>query len=272
MEIILFFLKDVFLPIIITVITLLLGILIDYKKNKPVILVSHDEHGKNLKIDLNSKISYLDGFFYDKRKYNEELVNFLKKKKYYIFFNLPNLLDDLVIYFRNKDFKINSLNFYSADKYLIKDILVKFKNDEDFLEILKKYETYKDNSKWLIKFTNIGKSEAYDFKIVELVENKGNSVIYTKTLNKGDSYNLILYYFDKSIRVNTFNYSYKSKFEFGYSKTEKIEFYLVNKKRYNKKDEKLFIVEYKDSNARKKEYYFCAKNIKQKELNKKNYK
>ena len=56
MEIILFFLKDVFLPIIITVITLLLGILIDYKKNKPVILVSHDEHGKNLKIDLNSKI------------------------------------------------------------------------------------------------------------------------------------------------------------------------------------------------------------------------
>ena len=119
------------------------------------------------------------------------------------------------------------------------------------------------------KFTNIGKSEAYDFKIVELVENKGNSVIYTKTLNKGDSYNLILYYFDKSIRVNTFNYSYKSKFEFGYSKTEKIEFYLVNKKKYNKKDEKLFLVEYKDSNARKKEYYFCAKNIKQKELNKK---
>lgn len=248
-----------FLPILIAVITFYITKHFDKKKEIPRILLVHTEHGINTHEKIyNKKTIKLKGYYKKQRDLDNELKEFLIYNGYTDTILTTKLLENIVKEYRKK-FDNNSSNFFRKEE--IEKLLKCFEYNNEFLRKLKAYEAYMDNSKWGIKLTNVGKSDAYDLRIEQFPESYFPFKAYNCNLKVNESLFIELTYFDDTLRINEFSRDIYKKFDCGFTSNKITKFYLVKSHLYNKKDERIFRISYKDCYMKEHEYFCCAKII-----------
>ncbi len=251
-NILVFIIKNLITPVIISIITVLSTIYFNKKREKPHFILNFS------KIKCNKNILYKNSRI--SNNLNKEFKSLLKNNNIYNLDYTDNLLHKVLTIYRSKEY-LDEKIYCDNQKNEICKTINKLKNDTEFIKIIKKYEAYRDNSNWNFKLLNIGISKAYN---IQVKINKENT-IYKKFLDSDNSISFNLNFFDSQIRINAFNLGIDSKFEIGYSNYQNTSFYLIHKNKY-KKDEIVFELSYLDQYANKYCYYCCFKNNIIKEL------
>ena len=254
MEILIWFIQNIFTPVILSFVTVIITIYFTKRKEKPVIIEEITKTNNPKKVILKKSKLALD--------MEEKFNKYLKDKGYNNAVYINNLLSKSLQVFRSREY-LDEKIYVDNEKNEICKIVKDLRNDTNFICYLKKYEAYLENSNFEVMLFNIGKSKAYNLKI----KCDDEIVISTKYLDVDSKIKFNLNFFDERIRVNTFDFGRNEKFEVGFSNYQIIEFYLVRKRKYNKKDEIVFEMSYIDSYQKKYDYYCCLK-VKLKKLKK----
>ena len=254
-----FFVSNVIIPVFVTIISVVITAYINgkNKKEKLIVIYSKDEKKEEQESDIiykNYKMNI---------QFEEEFKKFLEQNNY----SCTNYIEDLLL----KTYKIYSKNDYEiyysiieSDESNISNMLKFFKNDYSFMFHVKRFEAFYNNSLWSFKVINIGKSDVYNLNIDFCNISSKNTIFFKDLLKFNEFHELSIIYFDFGIRINSFDFGYNIPFDFGYSKYTSTEFDLVKKSKYNNKNEILFKLSYLNSKAKKKEFYFCSKQINKK--------
>lgn len=261
MESLFYLVSNIIVPIIVAILTVLLTVYFNEKSKKSKIIVTYNkEEYNNINKDFNNKENIIYGRFEENINIEKEFKNFLIKNENFATIHFDDLLDKTYNIYKNGIYKEDKIRLDNEENEICKMINY-FKNNNDFNVFLKKHEILFLNSFWNIKVINIGKSKIYDVKIEFKDSVTKNKLIKKDFLDVSGCIELIINYFDKGIRVNTFDFGYNIPFEFGYSKYKKMILYFVKKKNYNKKDEIIFKISYLDFKAKRKEFYLCSKEV-----------
>ena len=248
MEILIWFIQNIFTPIVLSFVTVIITMYFTKKNERPVIIENITKTSNTKKVIFKKSKLALD--------MEEKFNKYLKDKGYNNAVYINNLLSKSLQVFRSREYLAEKI-YVDNEKNEICKIINDLKNDSNFICYLKKYEAYIENSNFEVVLFNIGKSKAYNLKI----KCDDEIVISTKYLDIDGNIKFKLNFFDERIRVNTFDFGVNEKFEVGYSNYQNIEFYLIQKSKYNKKDEIVFEMSYIDSYQKEYQYYCCL-NIK----------
>ena len=259
-----FLAQNFLLPISITLITLFITKHFEKKRKIPRILLIHTEHGIGIDEQIYDKENIkLKGYYKKQRDLDDELKKFLIYNGYTDTILTTKILENIVQEYRYKSLHENSNCIKNKE---IKKIIENFEINNEFMRKLKVYEAYMENSKWGIKITNVGESDAYDLKIEQFPESYFPFKAYTCNLNVKESLYINLIYFDETLRINEYSDENGKKYEYGFTSNKIIKFYLVKKIKYNKKDERIFRITFKDCYTKEHEYFCCAKVVDSKDI------
>lgn len=250
-----YLINEMLTPIILSLITTLITIKIDdFQKKKeklPKFYIHSSIHGTKPKDDdwSENNLTVLSGFELE-RELNNEMLEFLKSNKFNLTFGGEGILGDIVEAYMDK--KQNKENEWEYEIQINK-ILSIFKNNPKFLSLIKKYQKYQECSRFVLEIENIGETDAYGFRINTFKENTSGGKFYNTTLKSGEKRKFVLYYFDSSRTLD--EQGIPSFWEDDITTI----FYLIDKKKYKGKDEKLFYIIYNDKENKLHEIYCCAK-------------
>lgn len=254
--------NNVVLPIIVSLITTIITNKInDLKKKKedlPRFLLTAPCIGNPPSPDdYNEKMTQLDGYYRLQRKFDTELLDFLKLNGVDVNLGTQHIMKKIVHMYKDGKYTENT-KFQSERK--INEIIMKFKDNPKFIEMIKIYQQYENNSKWILTIQNVGNSTAYNFEINHFKESNSGGLFFNGDLECNSKRKIMIYYFDDTITVDNKNFLCMRK------NNMVTKFYLVDKKKYNKKDEILFVIKYKDKYNKSYEQYCCACAIKKDDL------
>lgn len=259
-----FLAQDFLLPISITLITFFITKHFEKKKKIPRILLVHTEHGIGMDEDIYDKETIrLKGYYKKQRELDDELKSFLIYNGYTDTILTTKILENIVKEYRCKILHDNSNCIKNEE---IKKIIQNFEINNEFMRKLKVYEAYMENSKWGIKITNVGESDAYDLKIEQFPESYFPFKAYNCNLNVKDSLYIHLIYFDETLRINEYSDETGQKYDCGFTSNKIIKFYLVKSSKYNRRDERIFRISFKDCYTKEHEYFCCAKIVDSKDI------
>lgn len=260
LDLIYFLANSFLLPILIALITFFITKHFDKKKEIPRILLVHTEHGINTNETIYDKDTVkLKGYYKKQRELDEQLKKFLIYNGYTDTILTTKVLENIVKEYRNK-LEYNSSNFIRKEE--IVTLIKYFEYNHEFIRKLKVYEAYMENSKWGIKITNVGNSDAYDLRIEQFPESYFPFKAYNSNLKVNNSIYVELTYFDDTLRINEYSRDFYEKYEYGFTSNQITKFYLVKSSKYNRRDERIFRLSFKDCYTKEHEYYCCAKIVK----------
>lgn len=263
-DLIYFLANSFLLPILIALITFFITKHFDKKKEIPRILLVHTEHGINIaENNYDTKTVKLKGYYKKQRELDEQLKKFLIYNGYTDTILTTKILENIVKEYRG-NLEYNNANSIRKDE--IVKLIKYFEYNNEFIRRLKVYEAYMDNSKWGLKITNVGKSDAYDLKIEQFPESYFPFKSYNANLKVNDSIYIDLIYFDDTLRINEYSRDIYQKYECGFTNNQITKFYLVKSNKYNRKDERIFRLSFKDCYTKEHEYYCCAKIVKSSDI------
>lgn len=257
MDLFFYIISNIVIPILVAIITVILTAYINSKiKSSKVIVI----YSKNTKENVGDEktIDVINGIYTKNIEFEKQFKDFLKDNNYGCMIYVKDLLFKTYKVYKNKEYKIYT-KIIENEKNKICKMVNYFKNDYNFMFHIKRFQVFYENSLWDFKVINKGKSTIYDLKI-EFEKTFKKSLNISKDLLKQNEFvNINMIYFDFAIRINAFDFGYDIPFDFGYSKHTNLSYYIVKKRKYNKKDEILFKISYLDNKAKKYEYYFCSK-------------
>lgn len=248
--------KSIVIPVIVSILTTIITNKINYigkcKEQLPKLRVSMPNIVGYMpsKGSYEEDAAYINGYYKMQRDFDNELMEFLLLNNEDINFNRQHIMELILE-------EAEGLN-QSHEPKEIAEVVTKFKNNKKFLEILNRYKAYYNSSKWNLTIENIGESDAYDLKMNMFKESNSCVLLYNGTLEKGEKRRVNLFYFDSTMIID-------EKYSASWSSEVCTKFYLTDKKKYNKKDERLFKMTYKDKYNKSHEIYCCAYIVKREE-------
>ena len=240
-----------FISIGITIFGVVIPIQHERKSKLPRLLLTHFVNGsKPNQEEDNKEGTVLHGYFEYHRDFDKKLHEFLAANDSDIEFMTSNFMEYVVENYNKK-------NYYEEAQYHptieINHIIKTFKDNPKFIKLINEYIAYSNNSRWILKITNVGQTSAFDLTINLFKENNSGAKYLDGTLKPDEIRKIIVYYFDKAAMLNSDKKSL-------YWKGEKSTlFYLVDDKKYNKKDERLFLITYRDVYGKDHKFYCCSK-------------
>ena len=228
----------------IEIIIMIVGIVIPLREERngklPKLVLSFTPEGLKPNKKEDEKSEYLlSGYFSINKKFDQDLHDFLIKNNFKFSFLSNNFLEEILDNYDNGTYKKECNDYNSKET---SQIIRKFLNNKDFMSIINRYRNYKDQSKRILTIRNVGTTDALDFTINLFDENRGWSIYNNASLTfiPNSKKTIVLYYLDKSAIVDKRNDNIYHNYN------EQTIFYLVDEKKYNKKDEKLFFITYQD--------------------------
>ncbi len=240
------------IDILITIFGVVVPIIHERNIKKPRFILKHFFMGvrPNIEEDFKSYSVVLHGYFKSQRDFDNRLHNLLKSNDSDVMFSTDNFMRFLVESYKKKDYH-NATNWHPQSE--INKILQAFDKNPKLIKLINEYIAYENQSKWNLTITNVGESPAYDLTVNLFKENNGAAKYLDGTLKPNDSRNVIIYYFDKSGVID-----FKNK-KLYWNNDKNTIFYLIDEKKYNKKDERLFLIKYKDMYGKYHKIYCCSK-------------
>lgn len=240
-----------FISIGITIFGVVIPIQHERKSKLPRLVLSHFIFGDKPDNEKDKQDeTVLHGYFQLQRDFDKRLHEFLLSNDCDIKYMTNNFMHLIVESYNNKDYYEKSQYHPTME---VNKIIMTFKDNPRFKKLINEYEAYMRNSRWCLDITNVGQTSAYNFTIDLFRENNGFAKYSNKTLETNSVKKIVLYYFDSSAEVDYINKSLCWKNE------NNTIFYLVNEKKYNKKDERLFLITYKDIYDKCHKVYCCSR-------------
>lgn len=237
--------------IIITIFGVVIPIRHERKSKLPRLLLTHFANGsKPNQEDDDKESTVLHGYFEYHRDFDKKLHEFLQDNDSDIDFMTSNFMESVVESYNKK-------NYCEETKYHttieINHIIKTFKDNPRFIKLIDEYNAYLKSSRWCLKITNVGQTPAFDLTIDLFEENNSGAKYLNGTLKPSETRKVIIYFFDKAALLSS---DKKSLYWNGEKSTL---FYLIDEKKYNKKDERLFLVTYRDIYGKDHKVYCCSK-------------
>lgn len=237
------------LGIIITIFEVVIPIKYEKKSKLPILSLSQPIFGCEPNRERDNKNDYvLHGYFKSNIEYDEKLHEFLKNNNCDFVFCTQHIMERLYENYKNKKYLKETSYFPDCE---INSILKDFDKNRDLLKLIREFEKYWMSSCWNLKIMNSGQTPAIDFQIDLFKENSSGMIGNNGTFYSNSCKSIILYYFDKSLSVVDG--------AFVATEDKNTFFYLIEEKKYNKKDERLFLITYKDVYDRVHKIYCCSK-------------
>lgn len=260
MDIFFYIVSNIFTPIVVAILTVILTAIVNNKSNHSKLIVIYSKNLDEKSNLVNNKDSLYVNYTMN-LQFENEFKNFLKERQFFLTFFIDDLLLKTYKIYKSKEYKENKYSF-DDEIYKICKMFNCFKNESEFIFHIKRFEVFYENSLWNFKIINISSSMIYDLNIDFCSKNLKKNNVSKDFLKFNEYINLNLIYFDFGIRINSYDFGKDIPFEFGYSKYKNLSFYMVKKRKYNKKDEIIFKVSFLDQKAKNHEYYFCSKEVK----------
>ena len=240
-----------FIGIIITIFGVVKPIQYERKSKLPRLLLTHFANGSKPNREEDKKEgTVLHGYFEFHRDFDKKLHEFLQDNDSDVEFMTSNFMESLIENYNKK-------NYYEESQYHptieINHIIRSFKDNSRFIKLVDEYIAYSNSSRWCLKIRNVGQTPAFDLTIDLFEENNSGAKYLNGTLKPNELKTIIIYYFDKAALINSDG---KSLYWKGENSTL---FYLIDEKKYNKKDERLFLITYKDIYNKDHKIYCCSK-------------
>jgi hypothetical protein len=247
--------SSIAIPILVTLVTFFVTKRYDKNDSLPKLILSNNRYsgGNTYENDviLQNK-TVISGYYLKQKQLNEDFLNLLKLNGYDVKFGTKDILSEFVKAYETKSYE----NTHEGSKLQltskINETILKFKENPAFIGKIKSYSTLQSNSRWSLIIRNVGETDAIDVKLQYFNESNSRGFFVTKTIKSNDYQEVILYYFDNTTIIDKY-------YTVMFAGNKKNVFYLIKKKKYNKKDERLLKITYKDYFNKTHEYYCCAK-------------
>lgn len=237
--------------IIITIIGVVIPITNERKNKLPKLILNHFYSGLEPSDEEDNKNDcILKGYFQINKIFDKELNSFLMKQEDNINIIDKDNMETIVEIFDSKSYN-KQTDVYPND--ILNLIVRRYKNNLEFKNMIKRYKSYRRQSRWELTIINKGDTDAINLTIDLFSENRGSAIYRDGTLKPDEEKRISLYYLDKAALVDKRN----NNIYHDCSKT--MIFYLVDKKKYNRKDERLFLITYKDIYGKIHKMYCCAR-------------